>query len=301
MKFISTIVLSLLSVTVSAVVIDRPYAIESEPVKECSTHMQQHTGICTSTGTEQQSTGTNHDVAQSTIDSDGLDSSVEQSDESSSYSESKQSDDDIFDNTLYDDVCHLPKNYIPENERPILTPQQRLSRVEKIMRNMGMEIPTDVGDGYPHKMSTKAKERILETKRRIRGRKMSSSDKKKFRKLRLGRLWVCRKLALEPLKEESIRVVSEPTPELKSILKPKSTFKPHGSKHDHSKKHQQKSSHDAGSREAKVHFVPTTKIARYSSESSVLQEYDIQLPSLRSKFNRFKRQMLRFIGYRRHT
>ncbi|EGF77674.1 hypothetical protein BATDEDRAFT_27298 [Batrachochytrium dendrobatidis JAM81] len=301
MKFISTIVLLLLSVTVSAVVIDRPYAIESEPVKECSTHMQQHTGICASTGTEQQSIETNHDVAQSTIDPDDSDSSVEESDESSSYSESKQSDDDIFDNTLYDDVCHLPKNYIPENKRPILTHQQRLDRVEKIMKNMGMEIPTDVGDGYPHKMSTKAKERILETKRRGYGRRMSSSDKKKFRKLRLGRLWVCRKLALEPLEEESIRVVSEPTPELKSILKPGSTFKPHGSKHDHSKKHQQKSSHDAGSREAKVHFVPTTKIARYSSESSVLQEYDIQLPSLRSKFNRFKRQMLRFIGYRRHT
>ncbi|KAK5664491.1 hypothetical protein QVD99_001365 [Batrachochytrium dendrobatidis] len=169
------------------------------------------------------------------------------------------------------------------------------------MKNMGMEIPTDVGDGYPHKMNAKTKERILEVKRRGYGRRMSSSDKKKFRKLRLGRLWVCRKLALEPLKEESIRVVSEPTPELKSILKPGSTFKLHGSKHDHSKKHQQKSSHDAGSREAKVHFVPTTKIARYSSESSVLQEYDIQLPSLRSKFNRFKRQMLRFIGYRRHT
>ncbi|EGF80307.1 hypothetical protein BATDEDRAFT_25244 [Batrachochytrium dendrobatidis JAM81] len=242
--------------------------------------MQQHAGICASTGTEQQSTGTNHDVAQST---------------------SKQSDDDIFGNTLYDDVCHLPKKYIPENERPILTPQQKLDRVEKIMKNMGMEIPTDVGDGYPHKMSTKAKERILETKRRGYGRRMSSSDKKKFRKLRLGRLWVCRKLALEPPEETSIRVVSEPTPELKSILKPGSTFKPHGSKHDHSKKHHQKSSHDAGSREAKVHFVPTTKIARYSSESSVLQEYDIQLPSSRSKFNRFKRQMLRFIGYRRHT
>ncbi|EGF79358.1 hypothetical protein BATDEDRAFT_26084 [Batrachochytrium dendrobatidis JAM81] len=263
------------SLPISAVVIDRPSASESEPVKECSTHMQQHTGICASTGTEQQSTGTNHDVAQST------------------------SDDDIFDNTLYDDVCHFPKNYIPDNKRPILTHQQRLDRVEKRMRNMGMEIPTDVGDGYPHKMSTKAKERILEAKQKER--RMSSSDKKKFRKLRLGRLWVCRKLALEPIEEESIRVVSEPTPELKSILKPGSTFKPHGSKHDHSKKHQQKSSHDAGSREAKVHFVPTTKIARYSSESSVLQEYDIQLPSLRSKFNRFKRQMLRFIGYRRHT
>ncbi|OAJ42054.1 hypothetical protein BDEG_25558 [Batrachochytrium dendrobatidis JEL423] len=237
--------------------------------------MQQHTGICASTGTEQQSTEANHD--------------------------SKQSDDDIFDNTLYDDVCHLPKKYVPENERPILTHQQRLDRVEKIMKNMGMEIPTDVGDGYPHKMSTKTKERILETKRMGDGRRMSSSDKKKFRKLRLGRLWVCRKLALEPPEEESISVVSEPTPELKSILKPESTFKPHGSKHDHSKKHQQKSSHDAGSREAKVHFVPTTRIARYLSESSVLQEYDIQLPSLRSKFNRFKRQMLRFIGYRRHT
>ncbi|KAJ8331939.1 hypothetical protein O5D80_000106 [Batrachochytrium dendrobatidis] len=112
---------------------------------------------------------------------------------------------------------------------------------------------------------------------------------------------MCRKLALEPPEEASISVVSEPTPELKSILKTGSTFKPHGSKHDHSKKHQQKSSHDAGSKKAKVHFVPTTKIARYSSESSVLQEYDIQLPSLRSKFNRFKRQMLRFIGYRRHT
>ncbi|KAJ8331938.1 hypothetical protein O5D80_000105 [Batrachochytrium dendrobatidis] len=142
MKFISTIVLSLLSVTVSAVVIDRPSASESEPVKECSTHMQQHTGICASTGTEQQSTETNHDVAQSTVYPDDSDSSVEQSDESSSYSESKQSDDDIFDNTLYDDVCHLPKSYIPENERPILTPQQRLDRVEKIMKNMGMEIPT---------------------------------------------------------------------------------------------------------------------------------------------------------------
>ncbi|KAJ8330321.1 hypothetical protein O5D80_001322 [Batrachochytrium dendrobatidis] len=104
-------------------------------------------------------------------------------------------------------------------------------------------------------MSTKAKERILETKRRGYGRRMSSSDKKKFRKLRLGRLWVCRKLALEPLEEESIRVVSEPTPELKSILKPGSTFKPHGSKHDHSKKHQQKSSHDAGSRkQAKLKY-----------------------------------------------
>ncbi|EGF76237.1 hypothetical protein BATDEDRAFT_23766 [Batrachochytrium dendrobatidis JAM81] len=207
--------------------------------------------------------------------------------------------DDIFDNTLYDDVCHLPKNYIPENERPILTPQQKLDRVEKIMKNMGMEIPTDVGDGYPHKMSTKAKERILETKQKER--RMSSSDKKNLKMLKLGRLWVCRKLALEPLEEKSIRVVSEPTPELKSILKPGSTFKPHGSKHDHSKKHHQKSSHDAGSREAKVHFVPTTKIARYSSESSVLQEYDIQLPSLRSKFNRFKRQMLRFIGYKKST
>ncbi|OAJ44220.1 hypothetical protein BDEG_27484 [Batrachochytrium dendrobatidis JEL423] len=243
MKFISTIVLSLLSVTVSAVVIDSPSASKSEP--------------------------------------------------------SKQSDDDIFDNTLYDDVCHLPKNYIPENERPILTPQQKLDRVEKIMKNMGMEIPTDVGDGYPHKMSTKAKERILETKQKER--RMSSSDKKNLKMLKLGRLWVCRKLALEPLEEKSIRVVSEPTPELKSILKPGSTFKPHGSKHDHSKKHHQKSSHDAGSREAKVHFVPTTKIARYSSESSVLQEYDIQLPSLRSKFNRFKRQMLRFIGYKKST
>ncbi|OAJ32775.1 hypothetical protein BDEG_28655 [Batrachochytrium dendrobatidis JEL423] len=222
----------------SAVVIDRPSASESEPVKECSTHMQQHAGICASTGTEQQSTETNHDVAQSTIDPDDSDSSDEESDESSSYSEFKQSDDDIFDNTLYDDVCHLPKNYIPENERPILTPQQKLDRVEKIMMNKGMEIPTDIGDGYPHKMSTKAKERILETKRRGYGRRMSSSDKKKFRKLRLGRLWACRKLALEPPEEESIRVVSEPTPELKSILKPGSTFKPHGSKHDHSKKHQ---------------------------------------------------------------
>ncbi|KAK5665571.1 hypothetical protein QVD99_007917 [Batrachochytrium dendrobatidis] len=167
------------------------------------------------------------------------------------------------------------------------------------MRNMGMEIPTDVGDGYPHKMNAKTKERILEVKQKER--RMSSSDKKKFRKLRLGRLWMCRKLALEPLEEESIRVVSEPTPELKSILKSGSTFKPHGSKHDHSKKHHQKSSHDAGSREAKVHFVPTTKIARYSSESSVLQEYDIQLLPPESRFNRFKRQMLRFIGYRRHT
>ncbi|OAJ44227.1 hypothetical protein BDEG_27491 [Batrachochytrium dendrobatidis JEL423] len=239
--------------------------------------MQQHTGICASTGTEQQSTETNHDVAQSTVDPDDSDSSVEQSDESSSYSQSKQ------------------------EQTAILTPQQRLDKVEKIMRNMGMEIPTDVGDGYPHKMSTKAKERILETKRRGYGRRMSSSDKKKFRKLRLGRLWMCRKLALEPLEEESIRVVSEPTPELKSILKTGSTFKPHGSKHDHSKKHQQKSSHDAGSREAKVHFVPTTKIARYSSEFSVLQEYDLQLLPPESRFDRFKRQMLRFIGYRRHT
>ncbi|EGF78591.1 hypothetical protein BATDEDRAFT_26743 [Batrachochytrium dendrobatidis JAM81] len=232
--------------------------------------MQQHTGICASTGTKQQSTETNHDVAQSTIDPDDSDSSVEQSDESSSYSQSKQSDDDIFDNTLYDDVCHLPKNI-----------SQRMN------------------DGYPHKMNAKTKERILEVKQKER--RMSSSDKKKFKRLKLGRLWMCRKFALEPLEEESIRVVSEPTPELKSILKPGSTFKPHGSKHDHSKKHQQKSSHDVGPREAKVHFVPTTKIARYSSESSVLQEYDIQLPSLRSKFNRFKRQMLRFIGYRRHT
>ncbi|KAK6093783.1 hypothetical protein MT418_005625 [Batrachochytrium dendrobatidis] len=86
--------------------------------------MQQHTGICASTGTEQQSIETNYDVAQSTVDPDDSDSSVEQSDESSSSSESKQSDDDIFDNTLYDDVCHLSKNYIPENERPILTHQQ---------------------------------------------------------------------------------------------------------------------------------------------------------------------------------
>ncbi|EGF78234.1 hypothetical protein BATDEDRAFT_26756 [Batrachochytrium dendrobatidis JAM81] len=248
MKFISTIVFSLLSVTVSAVVIDRPSASESESVKECSTHMQQHTGICASTGTEQQSTETNHDVAQSTVDPDDSDSSVEQSDESSSYSQSKQSDDDIFDNTLYDDICHLPKNYIPENKRPF-----------------------------------------------------SHLSKGWIKKLRLGRLWMCRKLALEPLEEESIRVVSEPTPELKSILKTGSTFKPHGSKHDHSKKHQQKSSHDAGSREAKVHFVPTTKIARYSSESSVLQEYDLQLLPPESRFDRFKRQMLRFIGYRRHT
>ncbi|OAJ45134.1 hypothetical protein BDEG_28295 [Batrachochytrium dendrobatidis JEL423] len=140
MKFISTIVLSLLSVTVSAVVIDSPSASESES--------------------------------------------------------SKQSDDDIFGNTLCDDAFPLPKSYVPENERYIPTPQQRLSRVEGYLKLENMEIPESVGDGYPHKMSAKTKERILEVKRRIRGRKMSSSDKKKFERFAAGRLWVCRRFAL---------------------------------------------------------------------------------------------------------
>ncbi|KAL5034548.1 hypothetical protein RTP6_7732 [Batrachochytrium dendrobatidis] len=304
MKFISTIVLSLLSVTVSAVVIDRPSAIESEPVKECSTHMQQHTGICASTGTEQQSTGTNHDVAQSTVDSDDSDSSVEESNEPDELFELFELfgfDDDIFDGASYDDACHLPKNYIPENERPILTLQQKLDEVEERMRDMGMKIPENVGDGYPHKMSAKAKERVLTAKQSGRRRRMSSSDQKKLEKCALGRLWVCCKLALEPLEEASISVVSEPTPELKSILKPGSTFKPHGSKHDHSKKHHQKSSHDAGSREAKIHFNPETRILRYLSESSATQEYDLQFPPPESRFDRLKRQMLELIGYKKST
>ncbi|KAK5670241.1 hypothetical protein QVD99_003256 [Batrachochytrium dendrobatidis] len=276
MKFISTIVLSLLSVTVSAVVIDRPSTSESEPVKECSTQMQQHTGICASTGTEQQSTETNHDVAQSTIDSDDPDNSVEQSDESPSLFELFDFDDDIFDGAPYDGACPLPKKYIPENERPILTPQQRLDRVEQKMRNKGMEIPESVGDGYPHKMNAKTKERILKTKQLGRKRKLSPSDKKKLKRLKLGRLWMCRKLALEPPEEASISVVSEPTPELKSILKTGSTFKPHGSKHDHSKKHQQKSSHDAGSKKAKVRFNPKTKTFEYPRESDTNDEEESQ-------------------------
>ncbi|OAJ45132.1 hypothetical protein BDEG_28293 [Batrachochytrium dendrobatidis JEL423] len=291
----------LLLLTVSAVVIDRPSASESESVKECSIHMQQHTGICASTGTEQQSTESNHGVAQSTVDPDDSDSSVEESNESSSSSQSKQSDDDIFDNTPCDDAFPLPKSYVPENERYIPTPQQRLSRVEGYLKLENMEIPESVGDGYPHKMNAKTKERILEVKRRIRGRKMSSSDKKKFERFAAGRLWVCRRFALEPPEEESISVVSEPTPELKSILKPGSTFKPHGSKHDHSKKHQQKSSHDVGSREAKVHFKPETRILRYLSESSATQEYDLQLLPPESRFDRLKRQMLELIGYKKST
>ncbi|KAJ8325394.1 hypothetical protein O5D80_006330 [Batrachochytrium dendrobatidis] len=276
MKFISTIVLSLLSVTVSAVVIDRPSTSESEPVKECSTQMQQHTGICASTGTEQQSTETNHDVAQSTIDHDGLNNSVDKPNESPSLFELFDFDDDIFDGAPYDGACPLPKKYIPENERPILTPQQRLDRVEQKMRNKGMEIPESVGDGYPHKMSIKTKERILKTKQLGRKRKLSPSDKKKLKRLKLGRLWMCRKLALEPPEEASISVVSEPTPELKSILKTGSTFKPHGSKHDHSKKHQQKSSHDAGSKKAKVRFNPKTKTFEYPRESDTNDEEESQ-------------------------
>ncbi|KAJ8330322.1 hypothetical protein O5D80_001514 [Batrachochytrium dendrobatidis] len=179
MKFISIIVLSLLSITVSAVVIDRPSSseltavIREKMVADCLARAQKrrsryagdysstgtgqqptetnhvitqstansdnldnsvkqsngkmveeslarikqrkckYIGDCSSTGTGQQSTETSHDVAQSTVDPNDSDNSVKQSkqsDESSSSSESKQSDDDIFDNTLYDDICHLPKN-----------------------------------------------------------------------------------------------------------------------------------------------------------------------------------------------
>ncbi|KAK6091536.1 hypothetical protein MT418_007980 [Batrachochytrium dendrobatidis] len=279
MKFISTIVLLLLSVTVSAVVIDRPYAIESEPVKECSTHMQQHTGICASTGTEQQSTGTNHDVAQSTIDPDDSDSSVEESNELSSSSQSKQSDDDIFGNTLYDDVCHLPKKYITENERSILTPQQRLDRVEKRMRNMGIKTPANVKNEYIHKMSPKARKKMLKAKQKKR--RMSSSDKKNPAILKAKKIWMRCKLAFGFPKKTSVRIVSEPTPKLKSILKPGSTSKPHSSKHGHSKKHQQKSSHDAGSREAKVHFNPETQFFEYPCESST-DDDDDEIQSIQS-------------------
>ncbi|KAL5034591.1 hypothetical protein RTP6_002415 [Batrachochytrium dendrobatidis] len=292
MKFISVIVLSLLSVTVSAVVIDRSSTSEStaissgKKVENCLTRAQQrkskYTDACASTGTEQQSTETNHDVAQSTVDSDDSDSSVDDSnepDESSSLVELFDFDDDMLDNTPYDGACPLPKKYIPEDKRFILTPQQKLNEVEQRMRNMGMEIPESVGDGYPHKMSTETKERVLRA--RQMGFIMGPSDKKNLKMLKLGRLWVCRKLALEPLEEESIRVVSEPTPELKSILKPGSTSKPHDSKHDHSKKHQQKSSHDVGSREAKIHFNPETETFEYPRESDT-DDDDDEIQSIQS-------------------
>ncbi|OAJ44655.1 hypothetical protein BDEG_27865 [Batrachochytrium dendrobatidis JEL423] len=97
-----------------------------------------YTGDCSSTGTGQQSTETSHDVAQSTVDPNDLDNSVKQSkqsDESPSSSQSKQSD-DIFDITTCSDPYPLPESYVSKNEQFILTPRQKLDRIERMMKKI---------------------------------------------------------------------------------------------------------------------------------------------------------------------
>ncbi|KAK5666466.1 hypothetical protein QVD99_007222 [Batrachochytrium dendrobatidis] len=120
-----------------------------------------------------------------------------------------------------------------------------------------MRIPTKIGNGYPHGMSDKYVKILLDYD--WEGLEVPKSEEKNQLKAILGSEWEFNMLKLEPIEEASIRVVSEPTPQLKSILKSGPTSKSHGSKHDHSRKHQEKSNHDTGSRKAKVHFGTLTR------------------------------------------
>ncbi|KAK6097519.1 hypothetical protein MT418_001628 [Batrachochytrium dendrobatidis] len=235
MKFISIIVMSLLSATVSAVVIDRSSTSEltavvrekmvEESLARARKRRFKHTGGYSSTGTEQQSTGTSHDVAQSTanpddsgnsaeqsnertvegclarikqricrhigicastktkqstgtnhdvaqltVDPNDLDNSAKQSNESPSsfesdqskpsneppsFSQSNQKYDGESDNRLYSNIESLPKSYVPENQRTFITTQRKLDILERKMKELGMRIPTKIGNGYPHGMSDK--------------------------------------------------------------------------------------------------------------------------------------------------
>ncbi|KAK5666467.1 hypothetical protein QVD99_007223 [Batrachochytrium dendrobatidis] len=246
MKFISIIVMSLLSATVSAVVIDRSSTSESETVEDCSTKMQQHTGICASTGTEQQSTGTSHDVAQSTANPDDSGNSAEQSNEPPSSSQSDQNHDE-----------ESLESYVPENQQTVTATLEKLDELEMIMKELDMRIPTKIGNGYPHEMDEAYVRTLLDYD--SKGLDVPDVLKEDQLKALLGSEWERHMLKLEPIEEASIRVVSEPTPQLKSILKSGPTSKSHGSKHDHSRKHQEKSNHDTGSRKAKVHFGTLTR------------------------------------------
>ncbi|OAJ42974.1 hypothetical protein BDEG_26360 [Batrachochytrium dendrobatidis JEL423] len=230
-----------------------------------------HIGVCFSTKTKQ-STGTNHDVAQLTVDPNDLDNSAEQSNESPSSFESDQSKpsneppsssqsdqkhDGESDNRLYSNIESLPKSYVPENQRTFITTQRKLDILERKMKELGMRIPTKIGNGYPHGMSDKYVKILLDYD--WEGLEVPKSEEKNQLKAILGSEWEFNMLKLEPIEEASIRVVSEPTPQLKSILKSGPTSKSHGSKHGHSRKHQQKSNHDTGSRKAKVHFGTLTR------------------------------------------
>ncbi|KAL5040635.1 hypothetical protein RTP6_007634 [Batrachochytrium dendrobatidis] len=306
MKFISIIVLSLLSITVSAVVIDRPSSseltavIREKMVADCLARAQKrrsryagdysstgtgqqstetnhvitqstansdnldnsvkqsngkmveeslarikqrkckYTGDCSSTGTGQQSTETSHDVAQSTVDPNDLDNSVKQSkqsDESPSSSQSKQSD-DIFDITTCSDPYPLPESYVSKNEQFILTPRQKLDRIERMMKKIGMDIPSGAENTYPYKVNAEAKQRIQEAIQT--GRRMTPFDRRNLMRLKLAKAWICYNLELESFKEMSINAVSEPNP--KPNPKPsESTSKSHGSKQSYFKIHQSKS------------------------------------------------------------
>ncbi|KAJ8323611.1 hypothetical protein O5D80_007503 [Batrachochytrium dendrobatidis] len=246
MKFISIIVMSLLSATVSAVVIDRSSTSESETVEDCSTKMQQHTGICASTGTEQQSTGTSHDVAQSTTNHDDSGNSAEQFNELPSSSQSDQNHDE-----------ESLESYVPENQQTVTATLEKLDELEMIMKELDMRIPTKIGNGYPHEMDEAYVRTLLDYD--SKGLDVPDVLKEDQLKALLGSEWERHMLKLEPIEEASIRVVSEPTPQLKSILKSGPTSKSHGSKHGHSRKHQEKSNHDTGSRKAKVHFETLTR------------------------------------------
>ncbi|KAL5039396.1 hypothetical protein BDEG_28570 [Batrachochytrium dendrobatidis JEL423] len=236
MKFTSIIVLSLLSITVSAVVIDRPSSSESTAisnrkiVEESLARIKQrkckYAGDCSSTGTGQQSTETNHDVAQSTVDPNDSDNSVKQSkqsNESSSSSQSEQSD---------DNDCSFFNSHISKNEQSSLTPRQKLDRIERMMRKIGMDIPTGAED--TRKIDAEVKQRVQETKKK--GHIMAPSDRRNLMRLKLERSWICYNLELESFNEMSINAVSEPTPETSE-----STSKPHGSKQGFFKTHQSKS------------------------------------------------------------
>ncbi|EGF80849.1 hypothetical protein BATDEDRAFT_24302 [Batrachochytrium dendrobatidis JAM81] len=282
MKFISVIVLSLLSTTISAVVIDRPSTSESEAVKECSAQMQQHTDACSSTGTEQQSTETNHDVAQSTIDLDDSNSSADESNESQSPSQSKQSD-DAYGGISHSDV-ESPKGRTSESRWSIPTPEQKsdkLKRLERTMKHLGMKIPSEVGEGYPHNMSDELFQILMDHD--WKGHDVPDGMRMNQRKAVLGSKWERHMLDLEPPEEGSIEVISKPTPQLKSSLKSGNTeFIPgkHDPKQGNSRDFLQRLLRDIGLKKPKVSFATENEIFEYESQPTTsTSDYDESQPT----------------------
>ncbi|EGF76406.1 hypothetical protein BATDEDRAFT_92745 [Batrachochytrium dendrobatidis JAM81] len=164
--------------------------------------------------------------SQSTVDPNDSDNSVKQSkqsNESSSSSQSEQSD---------DNDCSFFNSHISKNEQSSLTPRQKLDRIERMMRKIGMDIPTGAED--TRKIDAEVKQRVQETKKK--GHIMAPSDRRNLMRLKLERSWICYNLELESFNEMSINAVSEPTPETSE-----STSKPHGSKQGFFKTHQSKS------------------------------------------------------------